>query len=127
MKKTIIFAIIIILAGLFFVVFKSQNTNKKPINKTISWEKFKKKATEEDTVVIDVRTDGEILEGKLFDNTLEIDYYQSNYEDKISKLDPTKTYLIYCRSGNRSGKSLKIFEKYGLKVYDLAGGYNSAK
>ncbi len=96
-------------------------------SKTISWTEFQDKATQENTTVIDVRTQSEILGGKLFDETLEIDYYGSDFEQKVSELDPEQTYLIYCRSGNRSGKSIPIFEKYGLKVYDLGGGYSGAK
>jgi len=123
MKKTIITAILIIIVALLFVVFKSQNTSQETKNLTISWAEFQEKEKNENAIVIDIRTAGEIAEGKLFDDVIvDFDYYQQNYEQKISELDPTKTYLIYCRSGNRSGKSLKIFEKYGLKVYDLDEG-----
>ncbi len=91
--------------------------------KHLSWEAFKEKAQEEDVVVIDIRTPDEYEQGKLFADALTgIDYYDSTFEQKIAQLDPSKTYLIYCRSGNRTGKSIPLFEKYGLKVYDLDGG-----
>ncbi len=73
--------------------------------------------------VIDVRTPQEIAEGKIFEDALEIDFYNENFKDKISKLDRNKKYLIYCRSGNRSGKGLQIFDDLGfMEAYDLAGG-----
>jgi rhodanese-related sulfurtransferase len=34
---------------------------------------------------------------------------------------------LYCRSGNRSGKSAKILKKEGYEVYNILGGYNQWK
>ena len=132
MKKTIIIAVIIIAAALLFVVYKGTKTNKlshqkTEISQSLNWKQFQEKAQEKNTVVIDVRTANEYNTGKLFpDARVDFDYYQADFENKISKLDKNKTYLIYCHSGNRSGKSLKIFEKYGLKAYNLDGGVNAA-
>ena len=92
-------------------------------NRHLSWDDFRKKAQEKNTVVIDIRTPEEIAQGTLFDGVEKIDYYGSTFEQKVSQLDPTKTYLIYCRSGHRSGNAIPVFKKYGLKVYDLQGGY----
>jgi len=106
---------------------KESYTNKEE-NKHLSWEEFRKKAEEENSVVIDIRTADEYNAGKLFDDALtDFDYYHSDFEKKISELDPQKTYLIYCRSGHRSGNAIPLFEKYGLKAYDLQGGYNAVK
>jgi rhodanese-related sulfurtransferase len=94
--------------------------------KHLSWEEFQKKSQDENTVVIDIRTKDEYEAGKLFEDAIVgFDYYSSTFEQKIAQLDSTKTYLIYCRSGNRTGKSIPIFEKYGLEVYDLAGGHKA--
>lgn len=76
-----------------------------------------------DFVVLDVRTPEEYAGGHL-EHAVNIDYYSSNYRAALGELDKTKTYLIYCRSGNRSGKSLSIMEELGFKrVYDIAGGF----
>jgi len=52
-----------------------------------------------------------------------IDYMQSGFMDKMSKLDKNKDLYIYCRSGNRSGKATRKLESMGFpKIYDLKGG-----
>ena len=38
-------------------------------------------------------------------------------------MDKSKTYLIYCRSGNRSGQALDIMEELNFReVYNMMGG-----
>lgn len=125
MKKTIILAVIIIAAALLFVLM--QVNNKTTYKETkINWISFQEKSTKENTVVIDIRTADEYNAGKLFSDALvDYDFYQNDFEQKVSKLDKNKTYLIYCRSGNRTSQAISIFEKYGLEVYDLDGGHKS--
>lgn len=74
--------------------------------------------------IIDIRTSEEFISSNI-EKTVNIDFY-GNFEEQISKLDRSSKYLIYCRSGNRSGQAIKIFEKLNFKeVYDLEGGYNA--
>ena len=74
--------------------------------------------------IIDIRTSEEFFSGNI-EKSVNIDFY-GNFEEQISKLDRSSKYLIYCRSGNRSGQAIKIFEKLNFKeVYDLGGGYNA--
>ncbi len=41
----------------------------------------------------------------------------------LEKLDKSKSYGVYCRSGNRSGKAMAMMNKMGFKeVYNLEGG-----
>lgn len=78
-----------------------------------------------DLVIIDVRTPEEIAGGKIDENALEIDFKNSSFDSKISKLDKDKTYLIYCKSGGRSSKSAKKMISSGFKnIYNLDGGYS---
>lgn len=73
-------------------------------------------------VMLDVRTPTEYAAGHL-DKAINIDYENPTFESEIKKLDPTKTYFVYCRSGNRSGKSITIMRNDGLNhIYELAGG-----
>jgi rhodanese-related sulfurtransferase len=67
-----------------------------------------------DVVLLDVRTPKEFQDGHI-DGAILLDYYSSDYVERLKALDREKTYLIYCRSGNRSGKSLAIFEKLGFR------------
>ena len=73
--------------------------------------------------IIDVRTPTEYQEGHI-DNALNVDFKSADFIKKISKFDRNKTLLIYCRSGNRSGRASKIMDSLGFtKIYDLEGGF----
>ena len=75
-----------------------------------------------DFVLLDVRTPREYKKGYI-DGALLLDYHSRDFADRLKALDRDKTYLIYCRSGNRSGKSLVIFEKLGFQhAYHLDTG-----
>ena len=73
--------------------------------------------------VIDVRTPEEYALGYI-EGAILIDYKASDFQASISALNRNVTYLIYCRSGNRSGKASIIMDSLGFKkIYDLKGGY----
>ena len=75
-----------------------------------------------DVVLLDIRTPGEYKTGHIRGSVL-LDYYASDFVDKLKALDREKTYLVYCRSGNRSGKSLAVFNQLGFRqVYHLKTG-----
>ena len=74
-------------------------------------------------IVIDLRTPEETAEGKI-PGAIEIDYYSDNFESQLDALNKSVTYLIYCRSGKRSGDAAEMMKEKGfLRVYDLGGGY----
>jgi rhodanese-related sulfurtransferase len=75
-----------------------------------------------DFVILDVRTPGEFAQGHL-ENAVNIDYYSKTFRDKLGELDRQKAYLVYCRTGNRSGRTLQIMKKQNFrKVYNMTGG-----
>jgi len=83
---------------------------------------FAKKASDSSIVVLDVRTPGEFQSGHL-QNAVNIDYEGLNFEGEVNKLDKTKTYAVYCRSGRRSGLATQVMAKDGFKsVFNLEGG-----
>lgn len=72
--------------------------------------------------LIDIRTPAEFQEGHL-KNAKNIDFLSSTFKKDISGLDKEKPVYIYCRSGNRSGKSVKDFLNAGFtEIYDLQVG-----
>lgn len=80
--------------------------------------------TNPDFVVLDVRTPGEYAQGHLKQSKL-MNFRGENFEEELGKLDKSKTYLIYCRSGGRSGMALKLMEKLEFEsVYNMGGGFN---
>jgi len=75
-----------------------------------------------DFVILDVRTPEEFADGHI-ENAINLDYYSEIFRDELNKLGKNKTYLIYCRSGNRSGKALDIMEELNFReVYNMVGG-----
>jgi rhodanese-related sulfurtransferase len=84
---------------------------------------FKKLMANPNTIVIDVRTPGEIAEGKI-EGALEMDFYQPDFKNRIQALDKDKTYLIYCRSGGRSQSACQMMNQMGFKsLYNLRAGF----
>ena len=78
-----------------------------------------------DVVVIDVRTPEEFAEGHI-EGAEMIDFYADTFAAEIAALDPDETYLLYCRSGNRSGQTATMMEQLGFEqVYDMDGGVNA--
>jgi rhodanese-related sulfurtransferase len=78
-----------------------------------------------DTVVLDVRTPAEFAQGHL-QNALNIDIENAGFLAQLSQIDKTKTYAVYCHSGNRSGAALQQMQQMGFaEAYDLAGGINA--
>lgn len=77
-----------------------------------------------DVVLLDIRTPREFKQGHIQGAVL-LDYYSRDFVERLKALDRGKTYLVYCRSGNRSGKSLPIFEQLGFRhAYHLETGIN---
>lgn len=74
-------------------------------------------------VLIDVRSQGEVMSGKIR-GARNIDIMRPDFKEKIGKLDKSKTYLMYCRSGRRSARACSIMAKQGFtKLVNLKGGY----
>lgn len=88
-------------------------------------KQFKELMKKPNTIVFDVRTAKEIAEGYIPQTTVFADINEPTvFETAIQKLDKSKTYLVYCRSGARSSKACKIMEDKGFKgpLYNLAMG-----
>lgn len=77
-------------------------------------------------VVLDIRRPEEYAAGRLAAASLQLDYYAPDFKDQLGKLDKNAHYLIYCRSGHRSGLTLAILRELGFSdVHDIAGGINA--
>lgn len=75
-------------------------------------------------VIIDARTPKEWTEG-IIENAILMDVLEPEaFEKKVSQLDKSKNYYVYCRSGKRSVKACQILEAAGNKqTYNLLGGW----
>lgn len=71
-------------------------------------------------IIIDVRTKEEYDESHLVD-AINIPYDEI---DETTNIDESKTILVYCKSGNRSGIAYNTLKDLGYKVYDLGAFAN---
>ncbi len=75
-----------------------------------------------DLVILDVRTPEEFAEGHI-EGAVMLDFYRDDFADELAKLDPGVPYVLYCRSGNRSGQTRSMMEGLGFAdVADVDGG-----
>ena len=57
------------------------------------------------------------------ENAINIDVEGMQFNADVSKLDKTKTYAVYCRSGRRSVIATEEMQKLGFtKLFNLEGG-----
>lgn len=73
-------------------------------------------------VIIDVRTPEEFAEGHI-EGAINIPVEYADYMDQVAQLDPTATYAVYCRSGNRSQPAVAGMASAGITgIYELESG-----
>ena len=81
-----------------------------------------KMAGDKDAVLLDVRTPMEHQMVRI-PNSILIDINNPMFMEEIGKLDKSKSYYVYCRSGNRSYHAGNYMLKIGFeKVYNLEPG-----
>lgn len=88
----------------------------------INTDQFKKLMEKDDAIIIDVRSSGEVEDG-MIEGAININVMSGDFDDKITEIEKGKTYLVYCRSGNRSGLACAKMAEMGYSnLYNLAGG-----
>lgn len=94
----------------------------KDINVTEAYDIIQANLGNPEFIIIDIRTPDEFANGYI-QNAVLIDFYAENFQTEIGKLDRDKTYLIYCRTANRSGQAKEMMKKMGFKyLYHMEGG-----
>ncbi len=81
---------------------------------------------EPDALVIDVRTPEEVAQGALAETTF-IDLQGPDFRERIAELDRDGTYVLYCRTGNRSGQAAEIMSELGFGELYNAGGFDELR
>ena len=85
-------------------------------------ELIQKQSGKSDFVILDVRTPAEFREGHI-EGVVLLDISASEFETRLSALDHAKTYLVYCRTGNRSSRAVQTMERLGFRsIYHMHQG-----
>src|SRR5512145_2967840 len=83
-----------------------------------------------DFIILDIRTPEEFADGHIED-AVNINFRSDKFTDELNKLDPGKTYFVYCRTGNRSYDAVALMARFGfISIIRLDGditGWKSAK
>jgi rhodanese-related sulfurtransferase len=83
---------------------------------------LKERAGKADFVILDVRTPEEFAEGHI-DGAVNLDVQARDFEKKLRVLDRKKSYLVYCRTGNRSRKATVAMEALGFRsIFHMTEG-----
>ena len=129
-KKLTAFGIILLVTFLAFILLSpraqsdQQFTAVSPKEASALIETHKE---DSDFIILDIRTPGEYQSGHI-KNSIMIDFYSKTFAEEVDRLDKGKTYLIHCRSGNRSTRSMGLFRKLKFqKIYHLSSGINGWK
>lgn len=97
--------------------------NSEPVKNLSAEQAIALLSAENRPVVIDIRTPEEFAEGHIEGARL-IDYKSADFQEKVAQLDRDQSYLLHCRSGRRSNKSLGTWEELGFqKLYHLDSGF----
>lgn len=73
------------------------------------------------SLILDVRTPTEVAEGHL-EGALFVDFMADDFREKVVTLDRSADYIVYCRSGNRSGQAVVIMAELGFTGELVNGG-----
>lgn len=83
---------------------------------------FNELISQEDVVILDVRTAEEFADGHIAD-AINIDVNSDNFIEQAKILLPAdKRIAVYCRSGRRSATAAQKLSKIGFKPTNLEGG-----
>jgi rhodanese-related sulfurtransferase len=119
-NKPWIFAALGALALVLFFASRGQAEGAISPTEAARWLKEK-----QDLQLIDVRTPPEYADGHLAGAKL---IPLQELEGRWSEIDKSKPILLYCRSGHRSGKALKILQDKGYaQAKHMEGGINAWK
>ncbi|SHK47257.1 rhodanese-like domain-containing protein [Hymenobacter psychrotolerans] len=77
-------------------------------------------------VMLDVRTPEEFATGHL-KGARNLDFRAPGFSEQVRQLDKSKTYVLYCASGNRSGQSMTLMRQLGFGNLVNAGAFKDLK
>jgi len=101
----------------------SGKTDRQTITITQARQIVSQNKSNPDFVIIDLRTPQEYATGHL-ENSVNLDFFSSAFENTLRKMNKDKTYLIYCKSGGRSIKAYDKMIQLGFKnIYHMCAGY----
>ena len=105
---------------------QSVRYKKEQINQNISVEEAYEMIKEFDGdtmfVLVDIRSDEE-FEGGIIEDAVTLEFKDPELNEKLDTMHREKIYIVYCRTGRRSGITIAEMKEMGfLEVYSMKGG-----
>lgn len=118
-RRAALFTVIFVFLCAFpFIAASQENKNVS----TVTGEAFADILKKDGIQIIDVRSAGEYERGHI-PGAVNMNVSDSGFSDRIKSLDKIKPLAVYCGSGGRSRKAVKIFSENGFsEIYELKGG-----
>ena len=117
--------ILVVFAGVMLMVDNTETAAQETVTLDSVQEAAKLMETrrnDPEFVIMDVRTPDEFAAGHIA-GARPLDFNAPDFADRVKELPRDKTYLVYCRSGNRSAKAVKLMQEAGFtNLIDLGGG-----
>lgn len=108
------------------IVQQPKQIKKRKKMKDLTKTEWKKQiAGDDNAFILDVRTEEEVQEGYI-PEAKHLDFYKGQeFVDELEKLDRSKNYYVYCKSGNRSGQACRLMDQMGFEnTNNLTGGFS---
>ena len=114
---------------LLFIALNPLNAADKPplpkSVKNVGVEDFDRLRAAANTVVLDVRTEKEFMDGHI-PGAVNLDFNAPDFGKKVADLDKGKTYLVHCAGGVRSARACFIMDKVAFtNVINLEPGFKA--
>ena len=107
------------IALLIFSLLACSTSNSQNISKLIDAGEFEKQMkSNNQVVVVDLRTDMEVAQG-VIEGAIQIDYRSQDFKEQLEKLDKSKTYMVYCAVGGRSGRAASLMNEIRRPNYSF--------
>lgn len=104
-----------------------QGQQKAALVNDVNVDEFKRLIEEKPGTVLDVRTPGEVAEGKVPGATV-INIQDGDFMERIAQLDKSKPVYVYCKAGGRSANASQKLVDLGFpEVYNMMGGMDDWK
>lgn len=128
LKAAVLFIIVFTLSGPAVTVGEGAGVKiLKDITPVEAFDLMQENKENPDFIILDVRTEPEYKSGHI-ESAENIDYYSEGFKDELGALDKNITYLIYCASGNRSGRTLKMMDELAFQeAYNVLDGIKGWK
>ena len=93
----------------------------------VNVDEAKRLIAEGSVVLLDVRTDKEYASGHI-EGTKHLDFFGQDFASELTKLPKDQTYVVYCASGNRSGKTVDLMKEMQFQsAHNMKGGITAWK